>query len=569
MSGYGVRDLTGYRSRVESSMLWAAWADAVGFISELTDDAGLRRRTGGTPLSNTIAWRRRVGGQYGVTADLPAGAYSDDTQLRLAVARSINDQGFDVETFARIELPLWPAYALGGGRASRAAATGMAKANATWCTNFYDGWTAAGGNGVAMRIQPHVWAGALDDRYVVPVLHDAIVTHGHPRALVGAVLHAVALAFALREGKPAAVTDWGALLGATRSAARFFFTDDALADIWVPSWERTTGSLFANEWQDTVDECERLLDHAALFVAATRTGREPAVAYRHMVDLMGLTAKRTLGSGTGTVVAAMALAAAFPKSPLEAVLLSATAVGTDTDTIATITAATIAAAHPHELPGPVQDEEYLRAEAERLSDIAFHVPTPAFAYPDTLHWRPPQSQLDVVGLADGRLALAGIAWLEPAGPRFSARDTAWTWMRSDFGMSFLVKHRHDLRELPPGNWPRRRESQRGITEPLSRPPVLRQDAEIYADAPALFDFDVHPLISPQHELAGAAMTDRSPTASLLDAVLEDLRRDGVSDVAIGRAVRRVALDGDLADLTVLADSIRSHLRAAGDREAKD
>ena len=48
--------------RVGRSSLWAAYGDAMGWISELTDKKGLRRRTGGQSLDRPIPWRRRVGG---------------------------------------------------------------------------------------------------------------------------------------------------------------------------------------------------------------------------------------------------------------------------------------------------------------------------------------------------------------------------------------------------------------------------------------------------------------------------------------------------------------------------
>ena len=51
----------------------------------------------------------------------------------------------------------------------------------------------AGGNGVAMRIQPHVWSAADladPDTYLPGVIRDAVSTHGHPVALAGAAIHA-------------------------------------------------------------------------------------------------------------------------------------------------------------------------------------------------------------------------------------------------------------------------------------------------------------------------------------------------------------------------------------------
>lgn len=540
-----------YRTQVIASTLWAAWADALGFITELTGASGLRHRTGGKQVKTTIDWTRRVGGQYGVAAHIPAGTYSDDTQLRLAVSRSIADYGFDVETFARIELTVWPSYALGGGRASRAAAAGMAKANATWHTNFYDGWTRSGGNGAAMRIQPHVWAGGLDDNYIVPVLRDAIVTHGHPRALVGAVLHAVCLAFSLREARTPAVDDWQALLRATRGAVRFFFDDPDLSDIWVSSWESVEQRSFRGAWDEAVDECDHLLRIGARFVrAATHANVEVFPTYGDMVERMGLTDKKTLGSGTATVTAAMALAAVFDHRPADAALLAAHTLGTDTDTIATIAAAMIGAATGDDhIPGPVQDEAYLRAEADRLAKIAVHVPTSAFPYPDTLRWKPPQSQLEAVGIADGHLALAGIGFLDPIGLSFETRDAVWSWLQSTAGPSFLAKHRFELRELPRGNWPATHRDDVDAALPRTPPqPVRATTGHPARSRDALFE------VTPE----GLALTDRS--LPLFEAVAPGLRFSDLTDEALGQAVRRAAQISTNEEWATLMAYLRSQLR---------
>ena len=111
-----------------------------------------------------MGWQRRVGGRGGVSVRLPAGCWSDDTQLRMAVSRAISHRGFDVQAFAHVELPIWPSYALGGGRASKAAAKNLGKPNALWYANAFPRWFEAGGNGAAMRIQPHVWSSPELDR---------------------------------------------------------------------------------------------------------------------------------------------------------------------------------------------------------------------------------------------------------------------------------------------------------------------------------------------------------------------------------------------------------------------
>ena len=188
-------------TRTRGSMLWAAYGDALGFISELVDRKGLERRTQGAPLDNLMAWERRVGGRWGVDVSLPAGCWSDDTQLRMAVSRSISCRGFDVETFGRVELPVWLSYALGGGRASKAAARNLGKPSTLWYANTFAGWADAGGNGAAMRIHPHVWASPdLDGDYMLDVIADTVCTHGHPRAIVGACFHAATLAHCISSG---------------------------------------------------------------------------------------------------------------------------------------------------------------------------------------------------------------------------------------------------------------------------------------------------------------------------------------------------------------------------------
>ena len=76
------------REAVRNSALWAAYGDALGFISELAPTvAALGRRIGRDRVDELQPWKRRIGGKFGVELELPAGVYSDDTQLRLATSR--------------------------------------------------------------------------------------------------------------------------------------------------------------------------------------------------------------------------------------------------------------------------------------------------------------------------------------------------------------------------------------------------------------------------------------------------------------------------------------------------
>jgi ADP-ribosylglycohydrolase len=544
--------------RVIASMLWAAWADSAGFISELTDENGLNRRLNGRPLAGPVEWVRRVGGKFGVDVTLPAGCYSDDTQLRLATARAISGHGFDVEAFARVELPVWPAYALGGGRASKAAAANLAKPNTPWFGNFYDKWYDAGGNGVAMRIQPHVWS-AKDPAGIGPHLLDVIVngvtTHGHPRALVGAVLHAVALGVTIDSGVVPKLTDLREILKVVDEAGGLIDGHHQLASLWRPSWEKATGRPFAEAWRVTVNECHELLTNVQHVTDSTN---DPEAMYERLVAALKLTDRARRGSGTTTAIAALALAAALPSDPTAVSLLASRALHTDTDTIATMAAALVGVSDDAASPTPLLDAAHLRSEAVRLATISANGSTQTFSYPDLLHWSPPRSQLEAVGVAADRVALGGLGWIEPIQgfDPVEGRDGVWQWVASDFGASFLVKRRQQLRQLPEGNWPVRRSQ---IIDPSS---ASQQRSREYDSATRSHGRD--PRRQPADQLprrTGSRMHDEQIPINI-DQIIDWVAKQRFQDEALGYAVRRIAEQGTSEQLVAFMAVIRERIRGS-------
>ena len=114
------------QNKIVGSMMWSAYGDALGFMSELVDTAGLVSRTGLTKVETTESWTYKLGGRYGAPIRLPAGMYSDDTQLRLATSRALGRDGqFNIDAFSKIELPVWLSYSLGGGKGTKAAAANL------------------------------------------------------------------------------------------------------------------------------------------------------------------------------------------------------------------------------------------------------------------------------------------------------------------------------------------------------------------------------------------------------------------------------------------------------------
>lgn len=577
--------LPDHRARVTRSALWAAWADALGFISELTDERGLLRRLGsnGPQLESPVAWKRRVGGRYGVEMELPAGCYSDDTQLRLSVGRAVTGAGFDVEAFARVELPVWPSYALGGGHSSKAAAKNLAKPSTPWFANFYPGWTKGGGNGVAMRIQPHVWSAPNPmgaGTHLLDVLINGITTHGHPRALFGAVLHAAALGETLATGATPAPDRWPDLLATTAGSLALIDGHQQIDGLWRPSWEREVGRPLKDAWAEVSMECEKML---ALAADTMNVAPESAVVddaalaenYGLLVDRLGLVNADVRGSATHTVIAALALSAAVGPNARAAAVAAARAVGTDTDTIGTMAAAVSGAADGPDDAPEVLDHRYLKAEAQRFASIAAGEPTPRFSYPDLLDWVAPRTQSDALGLAQDRPALSGLGWCEPLpgsdGVEF--QGNIWRWMASDYGQSLLIKQRIQLRALPAAAWPVRR----GVID------AGKHGADTADELHSLrrgirdgqLQFDETEEMRAQVIDGGEDLADRDQTVSRVrsrqimdreidvDQMLDWVASRNYSEGALGYALRRLAEIGTIEQ--VVAFSVAVHAAARRSR----
>lgn len=441
------------RNPVVGSMLWSAYADALGFMSELVDRNGLVSRTGRDTVSGPVAWTYRVGGRYGIEVAMPAGMYSDDTQLRLATARAIGRGGsFNVEAFTKIELPVWLSYALGGGRGTKAAASNLARDNVTWFSNFYASgdvrYFESGGNGAAMRIQPHVWATSANfsvPELMLNVTRNTVATHGHARALVGAQLHALVLADTLHNRELPPPARWLEHLARINELPAIIAKDEYLGFMWLTAWERHSGRL-TSAVSKAVDECVQSINELNHFPM-----RDPNREYADFVRAIGGMDRATLGSGTTTAVASLALAWMFRQVPAAGVLASANTLGSDTDTIGTMAGALLGAVTEEEPPGVICDGELLVGQAKRLIDIAAGADIPDFSYPSLLTWRPPRTASDSVGHLGSGYGIAGLGQVSPADRQVyrtnEKQPAAFRWMKTTFGQTLLVKMRPEPQQL--------------------------------------------------------------------------------------------------------------------------
>ncbi len=308
------------------------------FIGALAGDAlGWRAENGGVLVGVEPGAPFEFGGWRftGTTEEVEPGGTSDDSQLTLAVARSRVHGGLEGGSdwwpvWTETELPLWWLYERGGGRATRNAAASWALECAPWDIEDHGALKAyfhAGGNGVAIRVMPHVIAhlsGATPEALMKDVFLDGVTTHGHPRALVGAQVQALA-GFLLAQNKVENTP--GALIEAV--LGYFPWHPPRSLPVWWKAADQAMGWSHEAQWQDAAQEMKRLLQVAQVAVE----GGMPA---DEVVDELGARGPMG-GAGTVAVAAALHLVSRWQSDPLGAVVFAAESQGTDADSIGAMT----------------------------------------------------------------------------------------------------------------------------------------------------------------------------------------------------------------------------------------
>lgn len=345
------------------ALLGTAVGDALGWpVENRGGRVGGRRDL--EPSFQFIGWRRREGGRFQPhEEEIAAGSYSDDTQLMLAVARARLTGQTWWRWLTESELPFWLLYERGGGGATKRAATAWARQKPPWVDKNARRYFEAGGNGVAMRITPHCIVTAPFEDVAAAVIADGIATHGHPRALVGALLGAYAIHRSLSRRD---VLGYGELIDDIVSADdwRRFTPPDEVAPDWEDLASRSVGVPYRDLWNQTVDETEEMLAAAQEGIA-----RGSLAVDRPVLDQIGAFGKSS-GAGTVTAVGAVFLASRYAAQPSSGVVAASFAKGADTDTLAAMTGAILGAIHGTDwlatMAREVEDGSYIRRLANDL-----------------------------------------------------------------------------------------------------------------------------------------------------------------------------------------------------------
>lgn len=347
--------------------LGALWGAAVGDALGWPNEQNSKKIGKESPANKELfqKWSRRCGGRFWAhEEEICPGEYSDDTQMIIATARSLRYGNNWSRHFSKVEIPAWTSYERGGGGATKRAAEVWKNGGMPWKLNTNNlsnvkSYFDAGGNGVAMRILPHIFRNEhMIDEVMHQVVLNGIFTHGHPRALLGATLYADALiCFANHSG----TLGYGELVSLLieRKDKWSCFPKIQKLEEWLVNADTVLKSKYMDIWDSVVRENIDLLNVAreGLKLGALDTGSE-------ILQKLGCFDKKVNGSGTVTAVASIYLSSKYASNPHIGLTEAAYLANSDTDTLASMVGGLLGMLHGSEWLSAtwlgVQDFEFLR-----------------------------------------------------------------------------------------------------------------------------------------------------------------------------------------------------------------
>lgn len=364
--------------QIAGSLICAAAADALGWITEFVRGPDHLQKLYQTDLVTEYrGWQKTTGGRFNAHIDyINKGEYSDDTQLTLAIARSLRSDGtLHAEHFAQEELPLWLGYARGAGSSVTAAARGMRRKTAHWNSNFYRykhrgeqrDYRDAGGNGAAMRVGPLALANPhRPDTLSDGVWVSSVATHGHPTAIVGSLLYGHALRLCIERGDTLSREEFTSDLIEVMDAVEPPQSPEF--DEWLDVWNRGSRTSFDRLLATKRDEVVNELKYIG------QLSPDPDAIPQYM-ERVGCFRPETRGSGTATVLAAIVIFLQAGGNVRRAVTRTINQLGSDTDTIGSFVGGLCGARHgyeavPHEWASELQDYDYFMRVATEIARVA-------------------------------------------------------------------------------------------------------------------------------------------------------------------------------------------------------
>lgn len=360
------------KEKIQGALICSSIGDALGWPTEFGRyPVNVRKRFGKNFIKDYIEWEKIIGGKYwGYREKIKEGSYSDDTQLSLAVARCINDFGdFDADKFAYLELPLWLHYERGGGRTIKTAARSIINSKKEWLLNFFKNkdmdYRRAGANGAAMRVLPIAIVNVNNEkRLYSDSIKNTIITHGHPRAIIGTMIYASTVRYLLKETNLNRRNFYSWLLEEIKKLT-IFEQENEWLQIWIREWDsKAKNGNFNEEFQKTKSEAKKYLENIERFLSKDDKD------YYHFTRAL----TEYKGSGISTIFVTLYLFMKYLDNPEEGILKAVNMIGSDTDTIASFVGGLSGAyyglsAVNKSLINRLQDKDYILRIGGKLFEI--------------------------------------------------------------------------------------------------------------------------------------------------------------------------------------------------------
>lgn len=314
------------------AMIGAAVGDALGWPNENNSHNVLKH----TKINTFIDWNRKCGGRYWPHEEyIKAGEYSDDTQLLIATLRSLLKKNQWGTYFIKTELPAWLSYERGGGGATKNAAKQWLRGIAPWDekndVNSIRKYYMAGGNGAAMRIMPHVFLNETNFEIMMKqVMLNGMYTHGHPRALIGAMLYAYGLSCVLS-------------IDGTLEYGKLIQTLIEGVDVWgkmptvenIEHWKDCAANYAKMEYDLLWNEC---IEETINYLNIANYGIDKGIldVGKETLEKLGCFDNNINGAGNVTVVICMYLFSKYADNPQKGLLEVVNLEKADTDTVASL-----------------------------------------------------------------------------------------------------------------------------------------------------------------------------------------------------------------------------------------
>ncbi|MCM1145311.1 MAG: ADP-ribosylglycohydrolase family protein [Blautia sp.] len=311
------------------AMLASAIGDALGWPNESRANNVEKNRK---KYDCFVTWTRRCRGANWHYEKIFPGEYSDDTQMILAVSRSIITGNWE-NVLMNKELPYWLEYQRGGGKALLKAANFSKQGRLLWKSNNPGEYFNAGGNGAVMRILPHVIVASkknFSEDSLIDVIKDSIMTHGHPRAILGATCYAYALEYLLKKDS---VLEYGELVTAVLEGQNHWgaFPQKEVFEEWIEVATHRAYFDYMKEWNTALKHMVKQLDYISDSLKKGLMLDDNEVL--EQLECFG----KVGGAGDVTVLAAIYLASKYANNPVLGIKTPAFLTGIDTDTIASVT----------------------------------------------------------------------------------------------------------------------------------------------------------------------------------------------------------------------------------------